>query len=107
MQLKSSVRGRLPKNAKSYLFLTGNVPQLILDSYPRGAAYHCSSERENDHVIGEKCLMFSFAFLQLCHIPSGLATSTLRNEQESWPKQQSLSLAVDGCRCEHRAGHQP
>jgi len=51
--------------------------------------------------------MFSSAFLQQCHIPFGLAICTLRNQRESWTKQQSLSLAIDRCRCENRAEHQP
>jgi hypothetical protein len=42
-----------------------------------------SSERKNELVNGEKCHMLSCSFLQLCHIPSGLAICTVRNQRES------------------------
>jgi len=49
----------------------------------RSRLCHRSSERKNERVNGEKCHMFSCAFLQVCHIPSGLAICTLRNQRES------------------------
>lgn len=58
---------RLLKLKKILVLTRKGVATNVRPLADRKRQCHCSYEQNNDEMVGEKCHMFSFVFLELCH----------------------------------------